>query len=244
MSRSQPSANTPNPSTLWAEWKGSTGKLVYFDKEKKENVVMKDGFKFLVLDQLNAVTGYNKKAKCGIYSNEVRDSRSDVMVVKLFNGSSVAEGLWNQIKEKVSSQRGGFAVSCYIAYKDGPDLRIGNIRFSGCSLGPWFDFVKKHRKDIDERAVVIKAGKHDTSGSVEFTPPMFEVSDITSETNLAAIKLDEQLQEFLKGYLGRTKSEQVNQTPAHDPADENQEHEPEHDTSDHGTEPEPDPGNW
>lgn len=209
MSRSAPTKNNPNPSTRFFEWKGSDGTLVWYDKENKTNVTVPNGFRFLVLDQLNTVTGYNKKAKSGIYSNEVRDAAQDVLIVKMFNGEEVATGFWTSIKDRVTVKQGKFAKSVYIAFKDGDELKIGNIRFSGCSLGPWFDFTKKHRKEVDTMAIVIKAGKQDTSGSVDFTPPVFSVVEVNEETNAKAIELDKTLQEFLTGYLGKAKTEQV-----------------------------------
>lgn len=204
MSRSNPTGNSRNPSTRWFEWKGSEGRLVWYDKENtKENIVVPDGFRFLVLDQLSCVTGYNKKAKSGIYSNEVR-SNSDIMLVKYFTGDVIAEGTWNSIKEKVVYAKGKFAKSVYIAFKGADQLVIGNIRMAGSALGPWFDFNKKHGKELDNSAVEMRAGPKDTTGDVEFVPPAFAIVPTTHETNEAAIALDRELQEFLKGYLSKS----------------------------------------
>lgn len=178
---------------------------------------MKDGFTFLLLDHLSTVKGYNKKAKSGIYANEVRDTREEVFVVKFFDGDTIATGTWQSIKEKVSYAKGKFAASCYIAYKDGDELKIGNIMFSGCSLGPWFDFYKNNRKEVDAQSVVIHAGKKDTSGSVDFVPPKFSIKKISEDTDAKAKLLDEELQLFLKAYFSRTRVEQVAQpSPQHE----------------------------
>ncbi len=40
MSRSNPNEIIPNPSTRWFEWGGQSGNVRYYDKEKKENVVV------------------------------------------------------------------------------------------------------------------------------------------------------------------------------------------------------------
>ena len=215
MSRSNPTASNPNPATRWFEWKGSEGKLVWYDKEKKENIEAPKGFRFLVLDQLNTVTGYNKKAKSGIHSNEVRES-TDILVVKYFSGDIIAEGSWTAIKKDVIYEKGKFAKSVYIAFKDGDELKIGNIKMSGSALGPWFDFSKKHRSDLDTKAVLIKAGEKDTTGDVEFIPPAFSIIDANDETNAAAKLLDIELQKFLDGYFKRTKIEQIDQRTGHE----------------------------
>lgn len=210
MSRSNPTTNNPNPSTRWFEWKGSEGKLVWYDKELKENIEAPKNFRFLVLDQLSTVKGYNKKAQCGIYSNEVRNN-SDTLIVKFYDGDVIAEGTWNAIKESVVFKKGAFAKSVYIAFKDGETLKIGNICMKGSSLGPWFDFTKKHGKELDTKAVAIKAGEKDTTGDVDFIPPVFSILDTTEETNQAAVALDQELQTFLEGYFKRTHVDNVDQ---------------------------------
>lgn len=238
MSISRPTSNNPNPSTRWFEWKGSTGKLVWYDKETQKNIEVTGDFLFLVLDQLETVVGYNNKHG-SIRANEIRDTRQDTFVVKWQKtGEILAEGLWRQIKDRVNVNRGSFAKSCYIAYRDGGELRLGNIKFSGCSLGPWIDFMKNHRGDIDRvKAVLLRADAPDTTGSVRFTPPKFEVKESTEDTRNAAIKLDEALQQYLDGYLKKTRVEQVNQTIPHAPEDENQDRPPDdylpQDTTDH-----------
>lgn len=171
--------------------------MAYYDKEKKESIPVKDGFTFMVLDSLSTVKGYNKKAKSGIYANEVRSTKKEPFHVKLFDGTDIAQGLWQDIKEKVSYNKGKFASSVYIAYKDGDDLKMGNITFTGCSLGPWIDFYKENRDAANSKAVSIRKGEVDTSGDVEFTPPVFSVKDITEETNEQAKELDRQLQTYL-----------------------------------------------
>lgn len=226
MSRSNPTSHSANPATRFFEWKGGDGKLVWYNKETKEveTVAMPKGFRFLVLDQLSTVTGYNDKMKSGIYSNEVRDVRADAMVVKLFQGGEIANGIWSNIKERVSFKDGKFACSVYIAFKDGDELKIGNIKMSGCALGPWFDFAKKNQSAINEKAIVIWAGEEVTKGSgrsaIIFNPPVFTVAEVSPETNEQAIGLDAELQEFLKGYLKRPIDDKLDQRTGHAAEDE------------------------
>lgn len=209
MSRSNPTVSNPSPVERWFEWKGADGVLSWYDKEKKENVAVPAGFRFLVLDDLTTITGYNKKSG-GITSNEVRDVRSDELVVKYFKGGVIAKGLWSEIKKEVAYEKGKFARSVYIAFKLGDDLKLGNIRMSGCSVGPWIDFTKEHRNEINSKAVVIKAGQKDTTGDVEFIPPTFNLVETTPETDAKALQIDAQiLQPFLASYFGKPKSEQL-----------------------------------
>lgn len=203
MSRSNPISNNPNPATKFFEWRGSEGAVQYYDREAKENIKVPGVFKFLVLDELSTVTGYNKRAKSGVYANEVRDVRTDVLHVKMFNGEEVSSGIWSEIKEKVNFKNGSFATSCYMAFKEDGEMKIGNLKISGCALGPWIDFRRKHQKDINTKAVAMTAGEKDTSGTVEFIPPEFSIIEITPEADEKAKELDRELQAFLTGYLKR-----------------------------------------
>jgi hypothetical protein len=59
-------------------------------------------------------------------------------------------------------------------------------------------------------AVSIKAGKNDTTGDVEFCPPVFSLVETTAETDAKALQIDaEILQPYLASYFGKPKSEQI-----------------------------------
>lgn len=213
MSRSNPVENNPHPCQMWLEWKGGPGQLSYWDKNKGDNGervmldVVKKPMAFIYLDQTSTAKGYSKPLKVGLYANEVRDTRVEPLTVR-FHGNKqvVASGLWNDIKDTVTSKRngGGFAKNVYVAYKDGGALKVGCIQMSGCSLGPWFEFFDKHRKEIESKGVRITAGEKDDSGGVEFIPPSFSICEISPESDMAAKKLDVELQAFLKDYFART----------------------------------------
>jgi hypothetical protein len=213
------------------EWKGKDGHLEFYDKAKKEAVNIPLPFKFILLDRTATVRGYNNRLKSGIYSNEVRDTRSDRLVVKLFSGGIVAEGVWADIKDKVTARGVGgvFATNCYIAFMHGTELKLGAIQMTGCSLSPWFDFEKEYRAQVQDpsnpgktiqelfaRAVVMNRGVLNTSGDIHFVPPVFSLVDIKPETNAKAIELDRRLQLYLDGYFKRTTIQRV-ETPADEP---------------------------
>lgn len=243
MSRSAPTQNNPNPSTRWLEWKGGDGTLEYYDKQTKEKVTVPPPFKFLVLDQLSTVTGYCEKNEAGIYANEVRDVRADALFVKVFKGGALANGLWEDVKDKVKAAGGKFACSVYIAFRENKSapLQIGNIKISGCALGPWFDFRKKHQSEINEKAVTIRVGAQEKKGGTKFFPPLFEPSEISAETNAEAVALDAELQEFLAVYLKRPIADKVDQRTGHQPEDENQEYaDAEANRKPHPSDPDPD----
>lgn len=210
MSRSNPSEHVSNPATRWFEWNGEKGLVRYYDKDAKENVDVPLPFTFLLLDQLASVRGWHEQSKSGIYSNEVKDTTKDVLVVKAFKGGLIAEGLYKEIKLQVNSVGGSYTANCYIAYKDGSgNLQIGAIRFKGASLGAWMDFTKDHRSDLYKGAIKIAGYEEGKKGRVIFRTPTFGLSQVSDDTNQIAEALDEELQEFLSAYLGRNKRDQA-----------------------------------
>jgi hypothetical protein len=217
MSRSNPHENgIPNPSTRWFEWNGENGTVRYYDKEKKENVEVGSDFTFILLDRLGTVGGWHDASSSSIYANEVKDTRQDVLVVKSFKGGTLAEGLYKDIKDRVNSEGGQFVASCYIAYKDdGGELAIAGMRFKGAALGAWMDFEKAHRADLYKKAIRIQGSTEGKKGRVVFRTPNLKLVDVTPETDLIAIALDKQVQDYLAVYLKRNKREQVEAASKH-----------------------------
>lgn len=204
MSRSKPTDNSPNPSTRWFEWAGGSGEIKYYDKEAKETVTVGDKFTFILLDQLATVKGWHKATDKGIFSNEVRDTRSDILTVKTFGALTIAEGVYKTIKDTVNGAGGHFTTNLYIAYKDGAELKIGSLQFKGAALSAWMDFSKAFRSEIYKQAINITGSTEGKKGSVKFKTPNFDLQDISEETNKKATELDQQLQSFLEGYFKRT----------------------------------------
>ena len=224
MSRSNPTEAARNPCTRWFQFaSGADGGFVrYYDKEAKQNVPLGDSanggkFMFLLLDELATVSGWHDPSESAIFANEVRDTRQDTLVVKSFNGGELASGLYAGIKDRIVAVGGHFVSSCYIAYKDGDSLRLGNIRFKGAALGTWMEFKKQcpTKKDSSGKsikayyvdAVKIEGFEQGKKGSVTFRTPKFAITPISPETNTQALALDADLQAFLSDYLKRPRAE-------------------------------------
>ncbi len=71
-----------NPAVKFFQWGGSEGNVKYYDKEKKENVIIDLPFKFIKLDTLSTVTGFSDSDGSGYWSNEVRSLKMEPFVVK------------------------------------------------------------------------------------------------------------------------------------------------------------------
>jgi hypothetical protein len=216
VSLSNPQENgQPNPSSRWFEWTGEKGLIRYYDKEKKENVELGNDFTFILLDQLGKVGGWHDSSDSGIYSNEVKDTRQDTLVVRSFKGGTIAEGIYREIKDRVNAAGGKFVANLYIAVKIDGVLKIASLQFSGAALHAWTEFSKAHRKDLTTKAVRINGFTEGKKGRIVFRVPIFGVKDIASDTLAHAVELDKQLQDFLSGYLRRTRRDQAETVARH-----------------------------
>lgn len=217
MSRSNPNDNgTPNPAVRWFEWNGELGTVRYYDKETKQNVDVGCDFTFVLLDQLGSVRGWHDASSSGIYSNEVKDTRQEVFVVKAFKGGVLAEGIYKDIKDRINNQGGQFVANCYIAFKNGgASLAIGSLRFKGAALGAWMEFSKAHRADLYKKAVRVHGFTEGKKGRIVFRVPVLELANLSESSNTEATALDVTLQEFFAGYFQRTKRDQVDTPAAH-----------------------------
>lgn len=209
MSRSNPSVNAPNPAVRWFEWNGETGVVRYYDKDAKKNVDVALPFTFLLLDELASVRGWHEASESGIYSNEVRDTTKDLLVVKSFKGGILAEGYYKAIKDRVNTQGGQYVANCYVAVKLDAGLTLCSFRFKGAALGAWMEFRKANRGSLYERAVRIVGFTEGKKGRVVFRVPTFELRDVSRDTNEQAITLDKTLQTYLDGYLQRKTHDQA-----------------------------------
>jgi hypothetical protein len=210
VSRSNPHENgAPNPAVRWFEWNGEHGNIRYYDKDAKQNVDVSLPFTFLLLDQLGSVRGWHDASQSGIYSNEVKDTRQEVLVVKAFKAGVLAEGVYKEIKDRVNTVGGRFVANCYIAFKNGDGLKIGSLRFKGAALGAWMEFCKQHRADLYKKAITIHGVTTGKKGRITFYTPDMRVVDLSPETDAAAVALDKELQDWLAGYFKRTTRDQA-----------------------------------
>ena len=203
MSRSNPNQHQTNPATRFFEWNGENGNIRYYDKEKKANVEIDLPFTFLLLDELACVNGWHDASSSGIYSNEVRDTRTDVMVVKAFKGGTLAEGLYKDFRDRVAAQGGKFNANCYIAFKGPQGLQIGSLKFKGAALGAWMEFRKANRNSLYSSAIAISGFTEGQKGRIVYKMPAFSLKPVSTETNAEAVALDKTLQQYLEGYLSR-----------------------------------------
>lgn len=215
MSRSNPNEGTRNPSTRWFEWAGGAdgGFIRWYNKDTKENVKVEGVFTFLLLDQLSTVKGWHEASESSIYANEVRDTRQEALVVRSFKGGELASGIYANIRDRIVAQGGHYHASLYLAYKEGDELKIGNLGLKGAASGAWMEFKKTAGKKINTDAVKIAGFDQLKKGGTTYRVPKFALVPTTPETNAQALALDAELQAFLSEYLKRPKAEAARPDP-------------------------------
>jgi hypothetical protein len=207
MSRSNPTPT--NPAKKFFKWSGSKGQLVYYDKEKQLEVEVKLPFEFLVLDQLSTITGFSKPEKSGYWSNEVRSTVKEELTVKTATGTKYV-GLYKNDQGIVQIPKGAkYAKSIYLAFKEGDEFVIGNLKASGSALTAWIEL--SNRKVVELGKITITGSEVVDGDLGEYHVPTFEWSNATAEEDDAAKKLDKELQIYLSQYLSAAQFDRASQ---------------------------------
>jgi hypothetical protein len=208
MSRSRPQ-NDPqkNPAQLFLKWRSSEKAWEYWDKNANEgkgaSVIVPMDTPFIVLDQLNTVTGYDDATESNVWGTEVRNTRAHKIVA--FAGSKkIAEGLWADIK----SDRIKFAKSVYALAKINGEFILVNFKMAGCANSAWIDFEADaggSKELYGETVVAVADIMEGKKGGNKFNQPVFKVigKKLSDKARSEAAKADETLQDYLDDYLHR-----------------------------------------
>ena len=210
----QPQAN---PATKFLDWKSNDKCFEYYDKEKQEKVSVALPFKFLVLDELHTIKGWNDASSSGIYSNEVKFISKEVMTVKPFKGNEIAKGLYKDIKEKIVAAGGHYVKSIYIMLEDGS---LANLQLKGSAVQKWGEFTQKTRNRLPDEWVQVTKAIEGRKGAVKFFTPDFSFERSISDAE--AVQADEAfniLETYLKAYLVKAEPI-VEEIPQDDPDDD------------------------
>lgn len=203
MSLSNP-AVSQNPAKKFIEWKGSEGYFSYYNKEKKDNIKLEAPLYIIALDQLATITGYSDKMQSGIWSNEVRYTSKEELVVKT-KGGVIAKGLYQDIKSQIEANGGKYAKSVYAVLitgnKENTKLELVNFKFSGSSLSP---FINAKIGDNGEVIILEKNEEPQKKGATTYYEPKITKNKKREDILDKAIEQDKALQEYLKQYFSDT----------------------------------------
>ena len=191
-----------NPSTKYIEWKSNEKSFSFYDKETKANVTIPLPFKFLTLDELHTVKGWNDATSSAIFSNEVKYISKDIMTVKPFKGNEIAKGLYKDIKEKIVAAGAHCTKSVYIMLEDGS---LANLQLKGSAVQAWGEFTQKTRSRLSDEWVSVKTSKEGKKGAVKFSIPEFGFDgSLSDEQENMADDAFNTLESFLKTYLAKS----------------------------------------
>jgi hypothetical protein len=194
-----------NPATKFIDWKSNDKCFSYYDKEAQENKQISLPFKFLVLDELHTIKGWNDATSSAIYSNEVKFISKEVMTVKPFKGNEIAKGLYKDIKEKIVAAGGHYTKSVYIMLEDGS---LANLQLKGSAVQKWGEFTQKTRNRLPDEWVQVAKAVEGKKGAVKFHTPEFSFLQSLSESEIdLADEAFNTLETYLKAYL--VKSEPI-----------------------------------
>ena len=188
-----------NPATKFLDWKSNDKCFEYYDKEAQQKVQVSLPFKFLVLDELHTIKGWNDATESGIYSNEVKYISKETMTVKPFKGNEIAKGLYKDIKERVQSAGGHYVRSIYIMLEDGS---LANIQLKGSAVQKWGEFTQKTRNRLTDEWVIVSKAIEGKKGAVKFFTPDFGFEkSLSNEEGILADNCYDVLESYLKTYL-------------------------------------------
>lgn len=210
MSRSN-NVDLVNPAKMFFEWNGEKGHFRYWDKEAVVEGQEKPGknidvllpFAFMALDSLSTIKGFSDADNSSFWSNEVRNVKTDEMIVRTKKGIC-AKGIYEKVIVDRNCNGAKYCQSVYIAYRTAKDnpMVIANIQLTGAALSSWIDFRKKN-KNIFEGAIIVKGCVQGQKGKVVYQMPIFQKLAVTPQSEKDAIELDKELQKYLSAYLKR-----------------------------------------
>lgn len=192
-----------NPATLYLRWKGGAekirengeekiegGKLLYWDKEKQEEVEVPLP---LVICPLEITYGYSGfiPDKGRIWSNEILDFKMQNIRVNITGEDTdvICEGVYDEIKDKAYANGARLQTYVYAYCK-----QLGGIvrlNLGGSARTAWKEFTKKVKlSSVYESPVSINVDEPKESKLGPYVPPKYELG--TKYTDDVIKKLTDQ----------------------------------------------------
>ena len=162
----RPETKSKNPAKKFLSWKSEEKCFAYYDKDKKENILVPLPFKFVILEHYHKVKGWNDASESGIYSNEVFQIGNEELQVKSFKGGKIAEGLYKDNKPTIVAAGVHYARSIYAVNND---LEIINISLKGSGVSSYSDFINDIGDgNFDKNWIEVTEAKELKKGKVKY----------------------------------------------------------------------------
>jgi hypothetical protein len=169
MSRTNPDGDgkLSSPISYYFVYKGDKGHFERWDKAKEQNVIH-ESLELILVDSRYSITGWNDASKGKIYSNLIKDSRSEPLTVRV-GKQILTTGIYQAIKPQVKGAGGKYSVNLFCLVKDGQQWITANVIFSASVLSNWSDYVKeKGIKNIYSQKLTISRGEQKTKGAIKW----------------------------------------------------------------------------
>lgn len=208
MSRTSGNSSTKikSPLKCYVQYGAKKGQFEYWDGEK---VVSFDELEMVLMDDRKCITGYNKKRGKRIISNRVQSVVKEPLTVRC-GDDVIAEGMYEQIKDKVVVNGGKFTNELFALAKIDGEFVPVSICFAGSANGCWIDFLNESGGKFSLYKSVVKAvkGEFKTEGQSEFYTLKFSTDKLPMELDVQANEFND---DFLQPYLtqGQTAPEAV-----------------------------------
>lgn len=179
MARSDAYATTAqSPVKKYLSWSSNEKCFTYWDKEAKENKKLPLPVKFIHYDEMSTIKGWHDASGSGIYSNEIKSTKTEPFTVRAFKGGEIASGLYQDIKGKVNASGGDYYVSLYAELNG----EVVNFSLKGASLMTWSNFTKENRKSFLGNYINVASASDEKKGSVKYSVPVFTVGNIIEQS--------------------------------------------------------------
>jgi hypothetical protein len=169
---------TESPVKKYLSWSSNDKCFTYWDKATEKNQKLPLPIKLVHLDDMSCIKGWHDSSSSGIYSNEIKNTGAEPLVVKAFKGGTIAEGLYKDIKLKVNGLGGDYHASLYF-YLNG---EVVNLAIKGAALMVWSDFAKENRKSFLGNYIEVTGALDAKKGSVKYSTPVMAVGGIIDKS--------------------------------------------------------------
>jgi hypothetical protein len=206
-----------NPSTRFMEWKSNDKSFSFYSKADEKELQQTLPFKFLLLDELHTIGGWNDSSESRIFANEVKFIGKQEITVKAFKGGVLAKGLYSAIKDQAKNAGGHYLKSIYIMLEDNS---LANIKLKGSAVKEWGDFTQANRAALSGQWIEINKAVEAKKGSIKYSTPEFTLGKIlTPNEESDADACFDVLEAYLKAYLVKDDTEEVDAVAA-EPVDD------------------------
>jgi len=206
-----------NPSTRFMEWKSNDKSFSFYSKADEKELHQTLPFKFLLLDELHTIGGWNDSSESRIFANEVKFIGKQEITVKAFKGGVLAKGLYSAIKDQAKNAGGHYLKSIYIMLEDNS---LANIKLKGSAVKEWGDFTQANRAALSGQWIEVNGAVEAKKGSIKYSTPEFTLGKIlTPNEESDADACFDVLEAYLKAYLVKDDTEEVDAVAA-EPVDD------------------------